>query len=140
MSDKALFQGFSEEKQKEYEVEVRERWGASADESITRWSKYSQDQKDAILAAGGAIMQGVYDNMDKGHEHPDVQKYIAAWHKHMGFFYTCSLEIFEGLGHMYVADPRFKENYEKMFGPGMAEFLEQAMTYYVAQQSGNEKS
>ena len=37
-------------------------------------------------------------------------------------YYTCTSEILEGLGQMYVADERFKKNIDK-YGDGTAEFV-----------------
>ena len=44
-------------------------------------------------------------------------------------FYTCTDEILKGLGAMYVADGRFKENIDKN-GPGTADFISSAMEIY----------
>lgn len=44
-------------------------------------------------------------------------------------FYTCTAETLKGLGAMYVADRRFKENIDK-HGPGTAEFISKAIEFY----------
>ena len=44
-------------------------------------------------------------------------------------FYTCSDEILKGLGKMYTADERFKENIDKN-GAGTAEFVSKAIECY----------
>lgn len=44
-------------------------------------------------------------------------------------FYTCTNEILKGLGVMYVADERFKENIDK-HGSGTAEFVSKAIGIY----------
>ena len=41
-------------------------------------------------------------------------------------YYTCTDEILEGLGKMYVADERFKKNIDK-YGEGIAEFVSEAI-------------
>jgi len=49
MSPKDFFEGFSEEKQKEYEQEIRRRYGeASVKESADRWGRYTPEQKEKI--------------------------------------------------------------------------------------------
>ena len=44
-------------------------------------------------------------------------------------FYTCTKEILAGLGQMYVADERFKNNIDK-HSVGTAEFVSKAIEYY----------
>ena len=44
-------------------------------------------------------------------------------------FYTCTKEILAGLGQMYVADERFKENIDKN-GSGTAEFISSAIEIF----------
>ena len=45
------------------------------------------------------------------------------------YFYTCDLEFFRGLADMWVADPRFAANYERV-RPGGAAFVREAVHYY----------
>ena len=45
-------------------------------------------------------------------------------------YYTCTDEILEGLGKMYVADERFKKNIDK-YGEGTAEFASEGIRIYV---------
>ena len=45
-------------------------------------------------------------------------------------FYTCTKEILTGLGQMYVADERFKNNINKN-GDGTAEFVSTAIESYT---------
>ena len=49
-----------------------------------------------------------------------LQAYITA------NYYTCTAEILSGLGKMYVADERFKENIDK-YGEGTAVFVSEAI-------------
>ncbi len=44
-------------------------------------------------------------------------------------YYTCTNEILAGLGQMYVADERFKNNIDKN-GNGTAEFISKAIEIY----------
>ena len=45
-------------------------------------------------------------------------------------YYTCTDEILEGLGKMYVAEERFKKNIDK-YAEGTAEFVADAIAAYV---------
>ena len=42
------------------------------------------------------------------------------------WFYPCSHEMHVGLGEMYIADPRFTANYEKI-RPGLAAYVRDAI-------------
>ena len=54
----------------------------------------------------------------------DIQRYITE------HYYTCTDEIFTGLGEMYVADERFRKNIDKAGGDGTAEFARAAIRAY----------
>jgi hypothetical protein len=44
-------------------------------------------------------------------------------------YYTCTREILSGLGQMYTADERFKNNIDK-HADGTAEFIGEAIKFY----------
>ncbi len=133
MAEKELYEGFSDEKQREYEQEARERWGAdNVNASVKRWNAYTPGQREAIKWAGHAILLGIRDHMAEGPESPAVQQLVRAYHMHMGFFYECSLEIFAALGQGYSQDPRFADMYRKNYHEAMPEFLTRAIEHYVA--------
>jgi DNA-binding transcriptional MerR regulator len=135
MSDKDFYSGFDEEKQKEHAKEAERRWGGEVAQSQQRWNAYSRDEKNDILAQMNEISINIAANMDKGPESAEVQQWIARWHQHINRnFYTCSLEVFEQIGHGYVEDPEFTATYENI-RPGMAAFMDKAMTYYCKVQA-----
>jgi DNA-binding transcriptional MerR regulator len=136
MSDKkALFAGFDEEQQKEYEKEAEQRWGNTPAwaESQRRWKHYTAEQKEQIFAKGNEIHQRILENMAKGHASPAVQQAIADWYQHLGNFYQPNLEILRGLGHVYAEDPRFRATYESMHAD-MPDFMRAAIEFYCDQQ------
>lgn len=136
MSSKDFYKGFDEEQQKQYAEEAAQRWGATATESQQRWTSYGLEKKNEILAQMHEISAGVAANMDKGFASPEAQYWVGRWHRHIDqYFYPCSLEVFEGLGHMYSEDPRFRETYEKI-RPGLAAFMVQAMSEYCKRKTG----
>ncbi len=131
MSAKDFYAGFDEAQQKRYEQEARQRWGSQqVEESSKRWGSYTREQKNAILAENHQITMGLASAMDLGYASPEAQGWVDRWFKAINtHFYPCSLEVFEALGHGYVADPAFTATYEAI-RPGMAAFMEQAMTHY----------
>ena len=62
---------------------------------------------------------------------PEAQALVAKLQAHItANYYTCTDEIFAGLGKMYVCDERFKKNIDK-YGEGTAEFAAEGIRIYV---------
>jgi DNA-binding transcriptional MerR regulator len=137
MTEREFYQGFSEEKQWEYEEEIRRRYGdRELQQSQQRWSSYDEQRRQAIQEDFGRIVTGLRDCMPQGPEASEVQAMVGQLHVWLGNFYDCTLDVFEGLGHMYNQDPRFREMYETTYGSGVAEFLERAIGVYCERQRG----
>lgn len=88
--------------------------------------------REAIHAQEMSIYRRLVDAMGKGKgpADPEVQEVIGERYREINErYYTCTPQIFQGLGEMYVADSRFTEYYERM-RPGMAEFMRQTMAIY----------
>ena len=133
MSTQELFEGFSEQKQKQYEQEAATRWGKQiVAESNRRWNSYTKEHKKQIGIEGEAIYRDLLAHMDKGPSSPEVQQIIARWHQHIRYFYEPTPEILSGLGHGYNEHPGFIATFKKIH-PDLPEFLEQAITYYCEQ-------
>ena len=63
-------------------------------------------------------------------ESPQAQELVRAWQEHITRnYYRCTREILSGLGQMYLADDRFRENLDS-HGPGTAERLAKAIEVY----------
>ena len=137
MNQKNFFEGFSEEKQKEYEQEARQRYGdASVQESVDRWNRYTPEQKAKIKAESEAIYRDVLANMDNGYDSAEVQQAIARWHQHLRYFYEPSYERLMGLAQLYTEHPDFVATYQKMH-PDMPQFLYKAIEFYCKDKTGN---
>jgi hypothetical protein len=135
MPERELYQGFSEEKQQEYEQEVRQRYGdRELKQSQQRWGSYDALQRQAIQGEFQRIVTGLRDRMALDVDAPEIQELVGRLHAWAGNFYDCSLDIFEGLGRMYNQDRRFREMYETTYGPGVSEFLERAIGAYCERQ------
>jgi len=134
MEKKEVFQGFNDDKQQRYIAEAKERYGEKAvRESVERWNSYSAEKKAAIQAEQEAIFTAIRDHMAEGYDSPEVQKYIQALHRNMDYFYECSLERFNGLGHLYNEHPEFVAMYRTKYHLDMPGFLEKAIGYYCEQ-------
>ena len=131
MSQKQLFEEFSEEKQKEYQAEAERRWGeAKVKESQKRWGSYSAEEKKRVMAEGEAIYQDIIAAMPLGPTSPQVQGMIARWHQHLRYFYEPTPEILLGLGSLYNDDPDFNATFTRMH-PDLARFMKEAIEVYV---------
>lgn len=132
MSDKAYFEGFSEEEQEKYAAEAEQLYDAeSVRESNRKWKSYSAAKKEAIMAEGKAIYTDMIAVMPKGAASKDVQAIVERWRKHLEYFWTPKLEQLLALANGYSDDPRFKANFDKMH-PQLAEFFGEAVKVYVA--------
>ncbi|HUH99199.1 MAG TPA: MerR family transcriptional regulator [Anaerolineales bacterium] len=131
MSQKGLFEGFSEEEQAKLADEAAQRWDAgTVRRSNQKWKSYSAAEKAGILAEGRAVSTDLAALMSKDAASQEVQAVIARWHAHLRYFWSPDDEQLLGLADLYNDDPRFKANYEKIH-PGLAEFMRAAVTAYV---------
>ena len=134
MSDKAYFEGFSEEEQEKYAKEAEELYGAEGvRESNRKWKAYSVAKKEAIMAEGSAVYMDMIAAMPKGAASKDVQAIVERWRRHLDYFWTPNLDQLLALASGYSDDSRFKANFDKMH-PQMAEFFREAVKIYVANQ------
>ena len=134
MSFKEFDMNEIEENKKKYAKEVKERWGTSKayEESEKKTSSYNKEKWGDINQETSEIFKGFAElrNSDPGSE--EVQELVRRWQKYItDNFYTCTNEIFSGLGLMYVEDERFKENLDKN-GEGTAKLMAEAIKIYCS--------
>jgi MerR family transcriptional regulator, thiopeptide resistance regulator len=129
MKQEEYFEGWTEEKQPEFEQEIRQKYGEHAMDEVIDWNSYTKEKKAIIIAEGEANMQSMAFLMYLPPTSPEVQEAVARWHQHMKYFYDPSIERMRGLGQMYVDDPRFNLMYEKV-RKGLALFMKQAIDVY----------
>jgi DNA-binding transcriptional MerR regulator len=125
---KQLFDGFDPG---EYEEEVRQRWGNTEayKESTRRTKQYGRAEWEAIKRESDEINTRLRDLMLQGAapSDPAVQAAVDDHRLHISrWYYPCSKEMHRGLGEMYIADPRFTENLDKV-APGFARYLRDAI-------------
>jgi DNA-binding transcriptional MerR regulator len=130
MSDENIFEGFSKEKQQQYEKEAVDNWGDTAKESIKLWNSYSEERKQEIMEEGSAIYQEIVANMDKGPDSPEIRALLVRWHEHLRYFYEPTIEVLGGLGDMYHDHPDFNATFTKVH-PDLPGFLKEAIAIYV---------
>ena len=117
-----------------YEKEVRERWGDTEaySECEQRTADYDLADWNELSAGMDAIMAGFAELRSNGispHDGParlQVERLKRFITEHM---YTCTDEILAGLGQMYVADERFKNNIDKR-GENTAAYVSECIKSY----------
>ena len=136
MSDNEKFEGFKQSlidvNERKYGDEVRARYGDKAvDESNAHFKGLSQDQYDEgerLRIEMECTLKAAFDNGDPAGEL--AQKACDLHRQWLCVFYPkYNKEYHKGLGEMYVADERFRANYDKL-APGCTEFLHDAINIY----------
>jgi len=113
-----------------YADEAKARWGNTDayKQSQERVAKMTEEQFAAIGAEGDDITKKLAALKEAGAAptDADVHEQVARHYAWIGHFYEPTLEMYRGLGSMYVDDPRFAANYEK-YGAGLAVFFRDAI-------------
>ena len=118
-----------EDLKNKYAEEVRQRWGS------TDAYKESQ-QRNTDFSQAASLLDAVFEEfaeLDRSGISPDDEAAKIQVEKLQRCitdnFYTCTNESLAGLGQMYAADVRFKNNIDK-HGEGTAEFVSQCIKSY----------
>ena len=142
MSNTDLYQGFSAEKQADYEAWLVERYGASMQERLDlsrkAMGKMSEAEQAALVDTLKDIETGLVEGMKRGIDTAaePVDRMIArhrawvavAWDK------PCPPDAYAGLADMYLSHPDFVARYEAL-GPGFAVWLTDAMKAHAIRQA-----
>ena len=121
---------------KQYETEAKERWGATDayKEHAEKTANYTADKWQEVNDGLMSVPANFAECMNNEHTADsdesqalvkELQNYITE------NYYTCTNEILAGLGQMYVADERFKNNIDK-HAVGTAEFVSKAIKVYCS--------
>jgi len=115
----------------QYDDEVQVRWGDTDAyrESKRRASRYTKDDWTRLQVEADHINTRLVALMQAGEPATGAAAIqIAEEHRqHIGrWFYECSHEMHRGLAEMYVSDPRFTANIDKV-APGLAAYTREAI-------------
>ena len=130
-----LFEAFGDFDPRDYDEEVRRRWGTTDAyaESARRTAAYSKADWQALKAESDDITADFVAALDRGSapDDPAVQAIVDRHFRHLTrWFYTPTPEMYAGLGDLYVNDPRFTRNLDKA-RKGLAAFQRAAMRTYA---------
>ena len=119
----------------DYESEARERW-SNTDAYREHEQKTKNYSKEKWAAANDGLIAifaefAALKNSGAAADSAEAQTLVSKLQVHITEnYYTCTDEILAGLGKMYVADERFKNNIDK-YGEGTAEFASEGIRIYV---------
>lgn len=117
-----------------YEEEIKEKWGNTEayKEYEQRMANCSKDRWQEITDGLLVIFQKFSACKQNGSapDSAEAQSLIKELQDYISEnYYTCTKQILKGLGQMYTADERFKNNIDKS-GKGTAEFTSRAIEIY----------
>lgn len=123
------FEPFDRTEIEKYEAEAKERWnGTDAwQEYASRPKKSASEQQQTadrmmdIFRQIGALRELSPSDATVQKKIDELQHFITE------NYYTCTDEILQGLGQMYVSDPRMQKNIDKAGGDGTAAFAARAI-------------
>ncbi len=120
------FTAFDRRKEEAYAAEAKKRWGK------TEAYKESMKRSPEDNGKAGEELMSIFEKFGKIKDtapgSDDAQALVAELQNHItANFYTCTDEILQGLGEMYVGDERFRESIDKRAGDGTAEFVSKAI-------------
>lgn len=121
---------------KNYDLEVKERFGKTEAyaEYAGKTANYTSENWQKATEGLNAIFKKFAQCMKNGYtaESANAQELVKELQLYITEnFYTCTSEILTGLGQMYVADERFKENIDKQ-GSGTTKFVSEAIKTYCS--------
>ena len=131
MKGENIVKAFDNSEFEAYKEEAREKWGnteaykqhreKTKGYSGQKWNDLAGDM-DQIMAEFAMCMKngGASDSAE-------AQRLVRVLQKHItDNYYNCTTQILAGLGQMYVADERFRNNIDK-HGDGTAAFISEAI-------------
>ena len=120
--------------EKDYSKESFKRWGNTEAyrEHEQKKKNYTKEKwaeaNDGLIAIFAELAVCKQNGAEA--DSAEAQALVAKLQAHItANYYTCTDDILEGLGKMYVADERFKKNIDK-YGEGTAEFVSAAIEVY----------
>ncbi|SHI94629.1 DNA-binding transcriptional regulator, MerR family [Clostridium cavendishii DSM 21758] len=136
MSKEEIFSTFNMDEvnkiKEKYAKEAKEKFGNSEayKQSEEKGAKYNENDWKNIMADAQKIFGEIASMMDKSPSDDAVQSLVDKWRQYISKnFYNCTIEIFRGLGQMYIYDERFTKNIDKT-KDGLAKFLSKAIEIY----------
>ena len=127
------FKPFDRSEMDNYAAEAKRKWGKT--DAYKEFEQKTANQTSAqIQSTGDALMDifveiGAIRHLDPASQ--EAQSLIAKLQNFITeHYYTCTKQILQGLGMMYIAGDSMTDNINKAGGDGTAEFAHQAIEIY----------
>lgn len=118
-----------------YKAEAKEKWGNT--KAYAEFSEKTKEHSKERFADINSGLENIFcefsELMQNGAEadSAEAQALVKKLQEYITEnYYTCTDEILAGLGQMYLADERFKNNIDK-YASGTAEFVRKAISIYT---------
>ena len=127
------FSAFDTTEMDQYAAQAKEKWGQT--DAYREFAQKTAGQTRQQLQSSGEELMDFFRQFGAiRHLSPASGEAQALTAKLQGFitehYYTCTKQILQGLGQMYIAGDRMTENIDKAGGKGTAEFAHQAIEIY----------
>lgn len=129
-----IMKAFDNSEFQKHKAEVKEKWGNTDayKEYEEKTKSYSSDKQNSLTDEMNRIFSEVAVCLKNGNtpDSDEAQNLVKTLQNHITEnYYNCTNEILAGLGMMYVADERFRNNIDK-HASGTAEFISKAIKIY----------
>ncbi len=129
-----IMKAFDNSDFEKYKAEAKEKWGTTDayKEHAERTGNYSKQKWNDLAGEMDRIMAVFAVCMKKGEaaDSAEAQSLVKMLQDHItGNYYLCTNEVLAGLGQMYIADERFKNNIDK-HADSTAMFICEAIKVY----------
>lgn len=127
------FSAFDTTEMDQYATQAKEKWGHT--DAYREFEQKTAGQTKAQMQSTGAELMDIFRQFGAiRHLSPaseEAQVLTATLQDFItGHYYTCTKQILQGLGQMYIAGDAMTENIDKAGGEGTAEFVHQAIEIY----------
>ena len=127
------FKPFDTQKMDQYAAQAKEKWGNTA--AYKEYEvKTAGKSKEALAASGQDLMDFFRQFGEIRHISPADAQAQALVEQLQNFisthYYTCTKQILQGLGQMYIAGDSMTENIDNAGGEGTAAFVNSAIEIY----------
>ena len=134
MKGENVMRAFDNSKFETYKAEAREKWGKTdayqehaektRDYSKQKWNDLAQGMDDIMAEFSLCMKNGEASDSE------EALRLVRVLQNHITEnYYRCTDQILAGLGQMYVADDRFRQNIDR-HGEGTAAFICEAIAAY----------
>jgi len=127
------FKPFDTTELETYAAEAKAKWGKT--DAYQEFEKKASGQTKETQKLDGDALMAKFAEIGKlrdlSPDAPEVQEAVAGIQAFITeHYYTCTKQIFAGLGQMYAADDRFRRNIDAVGGDGTADFVSCAIAVY----------